>query len=171
MLQTTIEDVESSLQAAQNLNAAVKNLLKRESQGQGSAQLVAFAKECRDVVQTRREGALRSFIEGNYPRREAFFLGLARYAHGPAFTSIIENIFNEYAAEFNSTYETGADSISVTNPERFTAIVKGVSVTIEDGLRSAGLPINNFLKNSLLVSIFEPHVLQAVLPVLEKSES
>lgn len=169
MLQTTIEDVESSLQAAPNLNAAVKNLLKREAQGQGSEQLVAFAKECRDVVQSRRDGALRSFIEKNYPRREAFFLGLARYAHSPTFTAVIENIFNEYAAEFNSTYETGTDSISVTNPERFAAIVKGVSVMIDDGLRAAGLPINNFLKNSLLVSIFEPQVLQAVIPVLETS--
>ena len=160
MFPTTIDEVEGAFASAKNLNAALKSFLKRE--GRGGPQIPSFAKDFRSAVGTGRPAAVKFFIEQNYSKREVFFVGLIRYVFPEAVESIVTKIFDTYADEFNTTYSKSDDGVTVTNPARFKEISASVVGLVEDGLRGAELPVNNFMKNSLLVCVFESDVLQEV---------
>jgi hypothetical protein len=160
MFPTTIEEVENAFASAKNLNAALKSFLKRE--GRGGPQIASFAKDFRNAVGTGRPAAVKFFIEQNYSKREVLFVGLIRYVFPEAVESIVTKIFDTYADEFNTTYTKSEGGMTVTNPARFKEIAKSVVGLVEEGLRGAELPVSNFMKNSLLVCVFESDVLQEV---------
>jgi len=165
MLPTTIDEVEASFVKARNLNAALKSFLKRE--GTSNPQAATFAKDFRAATASGKQPALRAFLERNYPKREIFFVGIARYAHPEVIESTVSTIIDTHADNFNKTYEIGEDSIAIKDAATFKKIVKDVDTLIERGLTSAELPVTNFMKNALLASVFEPQVLTEVLKVLE----
>jgi hypothetical protein len=147
MLETNVEEINGAFGAAKNLNSALKKFLRVE--GTSSPQVNAFAKEMRGAVARGRPEVVRSFIEKNFPKREVYFLGVARYAHAELFEATIGEIFNSYAAAF-------------------ARIVASVLEVIESKLAAATLPASNFLRNAFLISIFEPAVLAEVLKVVKK---
>ena len=165
MLPTTIDEVEGGFTTAKNLNAALKSFLKRE--GSSNPQVASFAKEFRAVAASGKAPAIRAFVEHNYPKREIYFIGLARYAHPELIAATVETIINRFADEFNATYQQEETGISVNDAAAFKRIVKEVESVIEQGLSSAGLPVTNFMKNALLSSVFEVGVLDEVLKIVK----
>ncbi len=164
MLQTTIDEVEQSFVAAKNLNAALKNFLKRE--GTSNPQAAAFAKDFRAAAGSGKAPAIRAFLERNYPKRELYCVGVARYAYPELVESTVSKIIDAHADTFNATYERGEGQISVKDAATFKKIVKEVDTLIEHGLSGTEAPSTNFMKNMLLASVFEPDVLAEVFKVL-----
>jgi hypothetical protein len=92
---------------------------------------------------------------------------LARYAHPELVESVVATIIDTHADAFNSTYERGESGISVKDAATFKKIVKDVQQIIDKGLVSAELPTSNFMKNTLMASVFEVDVLGEVLKVVQ----
>ena len=164
MLPTSIDEITECFARARNLNAALKSFLKRE--GTSNPQAASFAKDFRSAAGSGKEEAIRVFVERHYPKREVFFTGLARYAHPEVVESVVGTIIDTHADRFNATYERGDEGISVKDDATFKKIVKDVNQIIEKGLVSAELPTSNFMKNTLLASVFEVDVLGEVLKVV-----
>jgi len=164
MFPTTLEEAQGAYAAAKNLNAALKNFLKKE--GRGGSQVVSFAKEFRNAVASGRPAAVSAFIEQNYTKRDPLFVGLIRYVHPQAVESIVLKVFETYAEDFNGTYSKGQDGVQVTDGNKFLEISKAVVSEIESGLVAAELPVSNFMKNSVMVCIFESDVLREVFAKL-----
>lgn len=164
MLPTTSTELSEAFSAANNLNAALKNFLKRE--GNNGAQVVAFAKDFRNAVSGGRSAAIQFFIEKNYPGKEMYFMGVARYAFPEVIESTVSEIIEKYAEDFNATYVREEQGITVKDSKAFGRIVSEVKAVIESRLRAAEVPTNNFMQNSLLASVFEVDVLAEVMKVL-----
>ena len=164
MLPTTIDEIEQGFCKAKNLNSALKGFLKRE--GSANPQAASFAKDFRAAAGSGKAPAIRAFVERNYPKREIFFVGLARYAHPELVESVVGRIIDTHADAFNATYDRGENGIKVTDAATFKKIVKEVDSIIEQGLKGAELPPSNFMKSVLLASVFEPDVLGEALKVL-----
>lgn len=165
MLPTTFSNVHDAFQGAKNLNAALKNFIKRE--GNNGGQVVSFAKDFRGVVSSGRAPAVQLFIEKNYPAKEFLFLGVARYAFPELVESSVGRIIEKYADDFNTTYERGEAGISVKNAAAFKKIAKDVLSIIREDIKAAGFGSNPFLENALLASVFEVEVLAEVMKVLQ----
>jgi hypothetical protein len=165
MLPTTVPQVQDAFQAAKNLNAALKNFIKRE--GGNGAQVVSFAKDFRAAVSTGRAPAVTFFIEKNYPAKQVFFLGVARYAVPELVETSVGRIIEKHAEAFNTTYQRGENGITVTDAAQFKKIVRDVLAMIKEDIKAAGLTENPFLENALLASVFEVEVLAEVMKVVE----
>jgi len=164
MLPTTVQDVQAAFGSAKNLNAALKNFLKRESRS--GDQVVSFAKDFRAAVGTGRQVAVSAFIEKNYPRKEVFFLGVARYAFPELVESCVGRIIDRYAEAFNQTYERTEQGITIKDAKTFGSIVREVHQLVKGDIQAAELPVNGFLENALLSSVFEIDVLTEVMKEL-----
>ncbi len=166
MLPTTGSDVQEAFGRAKNLNAALKNFIKRESRS--GDQVVTFAKEFRAAVGTGREIAVSAFIEKNYPKKEVYFLGVARYAFPELVESCVGRIIDKYAEAFNQTYERQEQGIAVKDAKTFCAIVREVHQMVKADIQAAELPVNGFLENALLSSVFEIDVLTEAMRELSR---
>jgi hypothetical protein len=167
MIDISIDEVVSSLAGAKNLNAALKNFLKKE--GASSPSLASFAKEFRVVVSSGRAEAVRGFIDTHYTRRPVYFMGVARYAFPELVETVVSSIIERHADTFNATYEREEGGIKVTDKKTFAEIVGGVDSMIEEALKGSGLGGNNFMRHSILTGVFEPDVFTEVSKVLIKS--
>jgi hypothetical protein len=168
MLATTSQEIVQAFASAKNLNAALKNFLKREGRGGGEA-VQSFAKSFRNGVVGRKPEALVAFVEANYPKREVLFMGLVRYAHADLVESTVGEIIDKHADRFNTTYERSGDEIKVTNRAEFDSTVKDVVAIIDRSLAAAEVARTNFLVNSIVASVFEPDVLREVYKVMDAS--
>lgn len=164
MLSSSVQEVQEAFAAAKNLNAALKNLLKKESAN--SPQVVSFAKDFRAAAGSGKSAPRDLFIERNYPSKEFFFIGAARYAFPDLIESTVGAILNKYAEEFNATYERTDNGIKVSDVAGFARIAKDVQQIIERDIKAAELPLNNFMRNSVLSTVFEADVLAEVMKVL-----
>lgn len=164
MLDTNVDEVTTALTSAKNLNAALKNFLKRE--GAQTPQVATFAKEFRGVVSRGRPEPVRLFIEQNYDKRPMYFLGVARYAFPEVIEAVVGEIIERHADQFNKTYEHAEQGIKVTDAKGFGTIVKDVSRMIDEGLKAADAPTSNFMRNAVMASVFEPAVLTEVLKIV-----
>ena len=164
MFESTPEDVYGALATAKNLNAALKNFLKREIQ-RGQA-LERLTKDFRAAVLTGKPAAIQAFVEKHYPKNEGYFLALARYTHAEFIGTTVDQVLEKYAEEFNTTYEKIEGGIQVTNQPSFAAISSGVVELIEASLKNFNLPDSNYLKRSTLFCIFDTEVLPEVFKVL-----
>ncbi len=164
MLKTTVEEIVQGFSGAKNLNAALKNFLKREAQADPSIE--RFAKDFRAAASAVRPAAaalaIQAFIKKNHPAKELYFAAVARYAYPELFEATIGSIHQEYAEEFNRTYQTTEQGINVVDRAKFQSIIKQVRARVEAALTGAGLPCNNFLTNSFFLGIFEANVLKEV---------
>ena len=164
MLKTTVEEIVQAFSGAKNLNAALKNFLKREAQADPSVE--RFAKDFRAALSAVRPAAaalsMQAFIKKNHPTKELYFAAVARYAYPELFEATIGSVHEEYAEEFNRTYQATDQGVNVTDRPKFQAIIKQVRKKVEAALVGAGLPCNNFLTNSFFLGIFEPNVLKEV---------
>lgn len=165
MLPSSVIEVQEAFAAAKNLNAALKNLLKKESAS--TPQIAVFAKDFRTAASSGKSASRDLFIERNYPAKELFFLGAARYAFPELIDATVGGILAKFADAFNATYERSESGIKVTDAAGFKKICREVRTIIERDLKAAELPVNNFLQNALLATVFEVDVLAEVLKVLE----
>lgn len=167
MLKPTVEEVKESFAAAKNLNAALKNLLKRESSG--SSAVAGFAKDFRVAVTSGKSAPRDYFIERNFENKQFFFMGAVRYAFPELVDSTVGAIVNKFADEFNATYERHDGAVTVTNTKRFKEIVNEVQTIIQKDLKAAELPVNTFMQVALLATVFELDVLNEVMKVAGQS--
>ena len=165
MLETNVDEVASAFASAKNLNAALKSFLKRE--GNSTPHVATFAKEFRGVVSKGRPEPVRFFIEQNYPKRAVYFLGVARYAYPELMESAVGKIIERHAERFNTTYERTDSGLKVTNAAEFSKIVKDVMKMIDESITEAQIPASNFLRNAIMAGVFEPDVLEEVVPVVK----
>lgn len=165
MLKSNVQEVQESFAAAKNLNAALKNLLKKESSG--TPQIVSFAKEFRAAAGSGKSGPRDLFIERNYPEKELYFMGAIRYAFPELIEATVGAIIENYADDFNATYERKDDKVAVTNAAGFKKIVKEVHEIVKRDLKAAEVPSNSFMQNALLATVFEVDVLAEVMKVLD----
>jgi hypothetical protein len=170
MFSITVEEIKESFAAARNLNAALKNLLKKESRA--TPAVASFAKEFRAAASSGKSAPSDLFIERNFEAKQFFFVGAARYAFPELVESTVGSIVSKYADDFNATYERQDDgSVNVTNSKRFKEIVQEVLTIIRKDLKAAELPDNNFMQTALLATVFELDVLNEVMKVLESDRS
>jgi hypothetical protein len=165
MINCTVEEAKETFAAARNLNAALKNLLKKE--GANSPAIAPFAKEFRVAASSGKSAQRDLFIERNFDSKQFFFIGSVRYAFPELVDSCVGAIVERYADDFNSTYDRGESGVTVTNPKRFQEVVKEVQEIIRRDVKAAELPDNNFMRSALLATVFEFDVLQEVMKVLE----
>jgi hypothetical protein len=164
MLQSSVKELQDSFAAAKNLNAALKNLLKKESAS--SPQIVSFAKEFRAAAGSGKSAPRDLFIERNYPAKELYFIGAARYAFPELVDGTVGGIISKYADAFNATYERTENGIQVKDTASFKKIVKEVQAIVQSDIKAAELPVTNFMQNALLSSVFEVDVLAEVMKAL-----
>lgn len=164
MLTVTVDEVKESFAAAKNLNAALKNLLKRESSN--APAVATFAKEFRAAAGSGKSAPRDLFIERNFPSKQFFFMGTVRYAFPELIESTVGSIVSRYADDFNATYERHDSGIKVTDTKRFKEIVGEVLAIVKKALTAADLPANNFMQSSLLTTVFELDVLDEVMKVV-----
>lgn len=165
MLQSNVQEVQQSFAAAKNLNAALKNLLKKESSG--NPQIASFAKEFRAAAGSGKSAPRDLFIERNYPEKELYFMGAIRYAFPELIEATVGAIIGNYADSFNATYERKDDTVAVTDAAAFKKIVKEVHEIVKKDLTAAEVPNNSFMQNAVLATVFEVDVLVEVMKVLE----
>jgi hypothetical protein len=163
MLSSSVQEVQESFAAAKNLNAALKNLLKKE--GSATPDIVGFAKDFRAAVASGKSTQRDLFIERHYLGKEWYFIGAIRYAFPELIESTVGGVVEKYADDFNSTYLRGDEGIVVKDAARFEKIVKEVSGIVRADLKAAEVPANNFMQNAVLAAIFEFDVLQEVMKV------
>lgn len=164
MLKTTVDEVDAAFRSAKNLNAALKTFLKREGT-QGGPTIETFAKSFRTAAATGKADPIRRFIESNYPKKELHFMAVVRYAHPEVVDSLVQTIFEKHAEAFNSTYEKAAEGITVTDRKKFDLIIRDVQKILDDNLRKSDIEPTNFMKNSILASVFDTEVLPEVFKV------
>jgi hypothetical protein len=79
----------------------------------------------------------------------------------------VGTIVSKHADDFNATYEKQDGGMKVIDAARFKEIVNAVQSTIKKDLEAAGLPVNNFMQNALLTTVFELDVLNEVMKVID----
>ena len=162
MFNFSSDDIYKAFEVAPNVNAALKNFLKREVQ-RGDP-IERFVKDLRKSFSNNNPAAIKVFIEKSLPDYNQHFLLLAGYANAEAVNEISESVISAHAEEFNDTYEEGDSSITITDRETFDRIIKDVILVIENGLKEHKLPDSQFMKLVLVNSIFEDKVMKEVLP-------
>lgn len=149
------------LSAAKNLNAALKNLIKRE--GDSNPEVVSFAKDLRARISGSHTSNIESFVEKSLERkRQGFFLGLARYAFADVIDPVVEDVIDRFADTFNTTYERTDTGVVVKLPEQFKEIVDEVARITDEALKAAEIPANSYSRTTMFATVFEADVLEEV---------
>jgi hypothetical protein len=161
MLPVTTQEIIESFKAAKNLNAAIKNFLKKETAADDK--LIRFAKDFRTVTSMGMTNQAQMFIEKNMPTHQNNFMFLARYAHADLIGIVADKVFTDFADLFNATYTKAGSDIIVKNEIEFSNIVKKVHSFVAESIQAADRPSSNFMKNSFLTAIFEEDVLNNAL--------
>lgn len=167
MLPYTKEDVVAALRGAKNLNAAVKNFLKKETGG--DAKLAHFAKELRAGFESRIEGRAESTAARAMVENEGALYAVLKHAYAEGIVANIERIVEVHADKFSATYEPGAKGITVKDRKNFSSIIHQVIGELDTLLAEQQMPVSNLMKNTVLAYLFEPDVLKEVITVLNEA--
>lgn len=165
MIEFSSDEIYQAFESAPNLNAALKNFLKREVQRGDPVE--KFIKNLRKVSTGRNSAAMKLFIDKNLPDYQQHFLLLAGYANADAVNSISEKVIEKHADAFNATYQESDSGIDITDRAQFEAITREVVTTVENGIKDHKLPGTQFMKLVLANSIFEDKVLKEVTPYFQ----
>lgn len=161
MLEFTSEDAVNVLMKSGNLNAALKHFLKREIQNGDPAG--RFVKDLRTFVDKPNTTQFKAYVDRMRGKFELQLIAIGGYAHSNLVSSIASQVVEKYADDFNKTYETEGETVKIKDQKGFDAIVKDVFGIIDGELKGAGLGESQFLRNSILVNIFDRPVLQKIL--------
>ena len=162
MLPFTAQDTVAVLKKSGNLNAALKNFLKKELKAGDPAS--RFVKDLRELVDSPNTARLELYIQNSKDKFPAHLIGIGRYAHLEASGKIVETIIEKYAEDFNKTYEEIGETIKVTDKKKFDEIVKQALTTIDTGAKECGFADSAYFKNIVLQSTFNPPVLAVIFP-------
>jgi hypothetical protein len=153
------EQVFAAFNKAPNINAAIKNYLKRWATNQGP-EAARFAKDLREVMTGRAPEAAKALIDKNLSKRRDTLLAIGACAHAELIDQVTAAIIEQYADDFNATYSAAGESITVNKERDFEAIVEKALAQIEKLLAAQELPDSKFLKAIAVSAIFEPAVLK-----------
>ncbi len=161
-----MEEIVEVFRNAKNVNAAIKKILKQEVK-RGSPE-ERFFKDFRNaVISARASEAIDFFVRRHYPAGERYFMVVAGYVHDDAMVDISAKIIDQYAEEFNSTYEQLESDIEIKDSAKFESIARQALQMVEDGLREHQLPVTPFLKNVLVNRLFTQEVIEKLDPVMQ----
>ncbi|MCB0333118.1 MAG: hypothetical protein KDD55_06435 [Bdellovibrionales bacterium] len=160
----THEDVVACIQAATNMNSALKSFLKNEMQKGDPAS--KFIKAFKAALQSKAPNAIESFLQKALPKYEPHLFLVSRHAFGEACDTIIDHVITTYAEDFNNTYTTTDTSIDISNREEFEKLAQQALTDIASKLNELDIPSSGFMKNAIAYSLFEPLVLQQLEPLL-----
>ena len=149
---------------ANNMNAAVKKLLREEVNRGDPAE--KFLKRIRGVLASKTPGALERFLEEQLPKYESCVFPLVASAHRQAVQPVVDEIIARYADEFNRSYEQTGEDIEYRDRAAFERIVAQVNGTVEAALKEKGLPVTGAMKNAVMSQIFDPAVLKEAVAFL-----
>jgi hypothetical protein len=179
MLQYSLPEVLDFFASARNCNAAVKTFLKREIRQNPEAE--RFLKGFREAAQKKQPIALANFLKGYTsaqhqsgvfsPLVEIWLLSLARYAQPELVVSISEKVIDRFADEFNTSYQTGSEAITIQDAQKFERIVREAHALVRQLLEEQNVAPSGFTVNVMLASIFEPLVLKEAWKVLEGNQA
>ncbi len=158
MFSFTTEDVVGSLKRAGNINAALKNFLKREVRRGDPAE--RFVKDLREVMLGKDEARVHNYIEKKRPGFDSHLIAIGSYAHSEMVMNLSNQIVEKYADRFNATYETQTDDIAVKDKKEFDAIMQEVSSLISKNIKDAGFGESVFMQSVVFSTVFDRPVLK-----------
>ncbi len=167
VLPFTTDDAVTVLKKSQNLNSALKNFLKREIKAGDPAG--RFIKDLKDLSDRTQTEPLKKYLDNSRPHFDGHLLAIGRYAHVDAVNSIVGQIVDRFAEDFNATYEieesggSEAQGIKVKDANKFKSIVDQAFKLIDDQQGVAGYSQSTFFKNLVLLSVFEKPVLDHIM--------
>jgi len=164
MNSATPHDIITALQGARNLNAAVKQCLKREVQKGTPAE--KFLKQLKTFLVSERWDAAETFIEKKLETFEPYLQLLTQQAYAGAIDIISDKIIEIYAEKFNATYERKESGVEVQDSTLFQKIVREVDSSLDDELKHQDLPPSPYMKQVLYSAVFEEDVLKEARPFL-----
>ena len=157
MLECTNEDIFVCLKKAPNINAAIKNFLKREIKKGDPAE--RFAKSLKAAFSSPNEEAAKKFIAESLPKFQNHIYSVACYAYYEIVSKMAETVVSEYADEFNATFEIQDGVLTYKDESKFKKISDNALGILKNGLKDAGFGDSPFMKNVALISkasIFKP---------------
>jgi hypothetical protein len=154
----TTEDVVGSLKRAGNINAALKNFLKREVRRGDPAE--RFVKDLREVMVGKDETRALNYIEKKRPGFDSHLVAIGSYAHSEMVMVLANQIVEKYADRFNATYEVKDEDIAVKDKKEFESIMKEVSGVITQTLKEAGFGDSVFMQSVIFSTVFDRPVLR-----------
>jgi hypothetical protein len=159
----TTEEIVSAIKSCPNINAAIKNILRKEVGN--DARLARFFKDLREVCQSSQSERLTNFVNKHMEDHSHLFLSITRYGHFAKVDQITAPIIEKYADEFNSTYEAEGEGIKIKDKEKFKKIAKEVVGSFNDSLKEHGLPDSKFMQEMLITTLFDANVAPEVVAV------
>ncbi|MCB0340218.1 MAG: hypothetical protein KDD53_11470 [Bdellovibrionales bacterium] len=167
MLEFKAQDAFECLSKAKNFNAAVKGFLKREVQG--NADVGRFAKQVRDFVVKGREEPFVEFVKKQRQNAEWYLYALGSYAFFDFISEVSEAVFDEYAQEFNATYDIDNGAVSFKDKSKFESIARQALELIDTQLKGSEYPKSDFMRNVLLTSVFDRALMDPLTPVVHRT--
>jgi vacuolar-type H+-ATPase subunit E/Vma4 len=160
-----LDEILETFKAIENLNSTLKQVLKKESK-KGSA-LEKFIKTMRKITDLRQhEEQLNAFLSKYGLANIGPCAVIARYAFNSSVEEIGNKIVENYGDQFNETYTSDGENITVSNQSTFESILKKVKEEILQNLNAKNLPNNSFIHFILYDSIFDPAVFKKAQEIL-----
>jgi len=156
------EDVVGTLKKSPNINSAIKNFLKRQA-AQGGESSARFAKDLRDKILSKQDSSALLFVDKNVEKFAPHLLAIGAYAHAELVDSVAGKIVTKYADDFNATYSSNGEEVTITNQDKFNTIMTNAASEIDADLKTGGFEDSQFLRAIVLNAIFEQPVLKAGL--------
>lgn len=160
MLEYTAQDAYTVLKKSTNINAAIKNFIKREIRKGDPGE--KFAKNLRNVLISKNEQTALDFIDGALPQFTNHLVTIACYAFPEFINNLVEEIVEKYADDFNATFEVTEDRLGYKDKAKFESIAKEAIGIIREKIKAEGMGDSPFMRNVIYLSIFEPAVIVAV---------
>lgn len=150
------EEIKCAFFKANNLNAALKNVLKKEAQ-KGS-DLEKVIKILKKGVLAKKDNLLRNTLDKCLPKYKAECTLILRYAYDDEISEIANEIIEKHGENFNSTYESDGDKITITDNTEFNHIIGDVLKITESKFKELNLENNNLFKFILFDTVFDKPV-------------
>jgi hypothetical protein len=158
-------DVFGVLAASENINAAIKGLLKRQQTPDPVG--VRFMKDLKAAFSSPRSEAAKTLIAQGLPRAAPYLIALGAHAYADVVERVSAPIIEEFADDFNATYQanSGSNAVTVSDEKEFSRIMREAIGRIENALSQIQSPSGTnpsaFMRAVMISAIFEPGVIDA----------
>ncbi len=160
MLECSATDIHNCLRKATNINAAVKNFLKREvKKGDPSEKC---AKTLKDIFGSQDQARSLDFVATSMPKFLNHLYSIACYAYFEPIGKLASSVVEKYADDFNATFEVQNNILAYKNEGEFKRISDEALSILRSGLKDMGFDDSPFMKNVTLLSIFERPVIEVI---------
>ena len=156
----TAAEAAAALRGSKNPNAALKNFLKHEVQG--NEVLARFVKNLRTTIDSKSPQACEALFEQGIRKFDIAVLAILRCAYADTLVAIVEPVIEKYADDFNKTYEHADSAINVKDEANFKRIVEEVLALFDQGLSAANLNPAGLMKEVLIHHLFEAEVVKEI---------